>query len=393
MSTDNSTIVKEIFESTKYMIDASLEKAPFDKTISGVILGASTKQKYYQVSIKGKTYTLPSHINNTLKPNTPVNVMVPQNNMDLAFIYAILGGEEKGGGGGSVTHADTADYATQAGYAETVKIATDKLVGGVLSSSGTDKVSVDPNTGVMTVGKVSNAINADNAHHADTAEDVINVPIASSTFVGGIKSSTGPGHVQVDENGIATVPDAGGIKEVPVATETEIGGILSGTTSGSVAVDESGNTSVNDVVTMNKTAKITVPVEFGEGPWTIEMDGEDDPEFAGNKLQNIIENHITVSQGSVDSSSFIITNNYCTEFGIFLCGLTVGELTITFSGYNYIVPIRASITLFGTSPMMQSIDLFSITGSCTLTVLSGYTYAYISFSLPGNPFKPIIQTN
>lgn len=284
MSTENSAIVKEIFESTKYMIDASLNNAPFDKTVNGVILGASGKTNYYQVSVKGKTFTLPSHINNTLKPNTAVNIMVPQNNMDLAFIYTILGGEEKGGGGGSVIHADTADYATQAGYAETVKIATDKLVGGVLSSSGTDKVSVDPNTGVMTVDKVSEAINADNAHHADTAEDVINVPIASSTFVGGIKSSTGPGHVQVDENGIATVPDAGGIKEVPVATETEIGGILSGTNSGSVAVDESGNTSVNDIVTMDKTAHINVPIEFGEGPWTIEMTEDNNPDDPSSGL-------------------------------------------------------------------------------------------------------------
>lgn len=287
---NNSNIIKEIFKSVKYMIDASLHKAPFDRTITGVIVGGSGKKNYYQVMILGKNYELPSFINNNLKPNTTVNIMIPQNNMDLAFIYAIFGGESNIPPEGSIVHADRADYAINAGYASTVAVATTEIVGGLRSSSGKNHVSVDE-TGIATVTSVDNAdnainaqnaikaqsaVNADNATNAGyairagTAINVENIPIATEVKIGGIISSTGPGHVQVDENGIATVPDAGGIKEVPIATDTIVGGLTSSNLSGKVKVDgTTGKSSVNDVVTMKDTGAVEVPENFGDGPWKI----------------------------------------------------------------------------------------------------------------------------
>lgn len=287
---NNSNIIKEIFKSVKYMIDASLHKAPFDRTITGVIVGGSGKKNYYQVMILGKNYELPSFINNNLKPNTTVNIMIPQNNMDLAFIYAIFGGESNIPPEGSIVHADRADYAINAGYASTVAVATTEIVGGLRSSSGKNHVSVDE-TGIATVTSVDNADNAINAQNAIKAQSAVNadnatnagyairagttinvenVPIATEVKIGGIISSTGPGHVQVDENGIATVPDAGGIKEVPIATDTIVGGLTSSNLSGKVKVDgTTGKSSVNDVVTMKDTGAVEVPENFGDGPWKI----------------------------------------------------------------------------------------------------------------------------
>lgn len=316
---NNSDVVKEIFSATKYMIDASLNEAPFDKTVTGMIVGGSNKKNYYHVMIYGKNYDLPSYINNTLEPNTPVNVMVPQNNMDFAFIYAILGGESNIPPEGSVIHADQADYATKAGYASTVAVATDEIVGGILSSSGKNHVSVSK-TGIATVNYVdkadtatdaTNAVNAQNAVHAnnadnatqansalnaqhadeadeathaitaDIADTVENVPVATETRIGGIVSSSGPGHVQVDENGVATVPDAGGIKEVPVATESVVGGVISSTNSGKLAVESTGEASIIDAVLIKDSGVIEKPDSFGEGPWKIictEDTSPDDPQ-------------------------------------------------------------------------------------------------------------------
>lgn len=330
MATENNAVLKELLGSVKYMIDTSIDGAPYDKTVTGLIVGGSSQPKHYMVTIKGRTYDLPCYISNKFKPNTPVSVMVPENNMDFAFIYGVLGGED-GSGTGTVENAKRAEYAVSAGYANTVAVATEVKVGGLLSSSGKNHVTVDP-TGIATVTDVDHADNADNATNAvnatnslnatnaqhavsadraTVADTVDNVPVATDTKVGGIKSgigigvvnvaddgtatvelppepdpyklpiateavlggiysSTGPGHVQVDENGIATVPDAGGIKEIPIATESEVGGVLSSQESGKLNVDENtGESTINDIVLIDKSGKFEKPDEWGDGPWKL----------------------------------------------------------------------------------------------------------------------------
>lgn len=330
MATENNAVLKELLGSVKYMIDTSIDGAPYDKTVTGLIVGGSSQPKHYMVTIKGRTYDLPCYISNKFKPNTPVSVMVPENNMDFAFIYGVLGGED-GSGTGTVENAKRAEYAVSAGYANTVAVATEVVVGGLLSSTGKNHVSVSP-TGIATVTDVdhsdnadnatnavnaTNSLNATNAQHAvsadraTVADTVDNVPIATDTKVGGIKSgigigvvnvaddgtatvelppepdpyklpiateavlggiysSTGPGHVQVDENGIATVPDAGGIKEIPIATETEVGGVLSSQESGKLNVNENtGESTINDVVLIDESGKFEKPDEWGYGPWKL----------------------------------------------------------------------------------------------------------------------------
>lgn len=75
--------------------------------------------------------------------------------------------------------------------------------------------------------------------------------------------------------------DGGGLTEIPVATENEIGGIKSSTKSGSVNVNEDGITEVNDVVTVPGTGEFQFPQEFGDGPYSIictEDNNPDDPQ-------------------------------------------------------------------------------------------------------------------
>lgn len=141
MPTKNEEAIKQILESCKYMVDESIRKGPFDKTVPGRIISSGTVHNTYVVEIYGKQYTLPKYINNTLTENNIVKVTIPEGNMNYAFISAIFGGEEKGedsGGGGG------ADYQIGPGL---------KLENNVLSVDTVDQVLKD-NTKPVTSGAV-----------------------------------------------------------------------------------------------------------------------------------------------------------------------------------------------------------------------------------------------
>ncbi|MEI6296299.1 MAG: hypothetical protein WCO84_01460 [bacterium] len=86
MTKDNESAMRELFEGVAYLIKEEIRKAPYDKTVNGLIL-AEINTSLYTVLINGKEYNLPKYGGNTITVNKIAKVMIPQNDMNLAFIF------------------------------------------------------------------------------------------------------------------------------------------------------------------------------------------------------------------------------------------------------------------------------------------------------------------
>lgn len=75
----------EILQAIKILVDAALQKAPFDRTVRGRIV-EQISAKAYIVQINGSEYAVPTYGTATYYANEIVWVCYPENNFNNRFI-------------------------------------------------------------------------------------------------------------------------------------------------------------------------------------------------------------------------------------------------------------------------------------------------------------------
>lgn len=81
---DDSAIF-ELMKSIKFIVSSLINKAKFDRTTNGIIRDYKMNG-IYGVDIKGASYDLPSIYPYLLSTGDIVKIIIPENNMSLAFI-------------------------------------------------------------------------------------------------------------------------------------------------------------------------------------------------------------------------------------------------------------------------------------------------------------------
>lgn len=82
----NEDAIRELYEGVMYLVKEEIRKAPYDK-IENALVVTEINSKLYTVLIKGKQYDLPKYGNNTIEVNKIAKAVIPQNDMNLAFIF------------------------------------------------------------------------------------------------------------------------------------------------------------------------------------------------------------------------------------------------------------------------------------------------------------------
>lgn len=88
MKKDNIEAIKGLLDGINYIVQQSINNAPFDKTYTGVI--KSISDNTYTVAIGNIEYTNVRTAIGGLSVGNTVKIIVPQNQMNQMFIYAKL---------------------------------------------------------------------------------------------------------------------------------------------------------------------------------------------------------------------------------------------------------------------------------------------------------------
>ncbi len=100
MSVQNHEAMEALLAGVQYIIEQSVDAAPFDKVKNGQIL-ALNLDGTYRVAVEGKTYNIPTLGGSGLAINSIVKVLIPQNDYSSMFILNV--GTGSSGSSGVVT--------------------------------------------------------------------------------------------------------------------------------------------------------------------------------------------------------------------------------------------------------------------------------------------------
>lgn len=200
-------------------------------------------------------------------------------------------------------------------------LATESVIGGIKSTTVSGGVSVDslgnPTINLPTASSsIKGGIKIGGSFDVDS--DVLILNPASDSVIGGIKSSSIAGGINVDSVGNATI-------NLPIASESVLGGVKSSTIAGGVSVDSIGNMSVNTPVA-SATNATTATKQTGN----VTNVGDYNDNFSTRDANEWIS--ICRTSKGDGYNSMWIASQHNSKYGGILLKNTDGEVEISLAG-------------------------------------------------------------